>query len=111
MTSFIGGSIKHKASKGALMILNDGQPSAENSPLCTIKVRTVFDVVTCPQCGYKQADYKYDRCTDEETTACLRCGYYDLREAKTSKSEGNNMTDLSTTPAPDASESDLGNTY
>ena len=86
------------------MKLNDGKSSVQRTPLRIIKVSTVFDVVTCPQCGYKQADYKYDCCTNEETTACLRCGYYELREPK--QGEGDGMTTLST--VPDA-KSDVGN--
>src|ERR1019366_6294810 len=38
--------------------------------------------VTCPQCGYEQADYIYDCRTSEDDTMCRRCGYRERWDAK-----------------------------
>jgi len=43
---------------------------------------SVSDLVKCPQCGYEEAGYEFDRRSRGEETLCNRCGYRESWEAK-----------------------------
>jgi hypothetical protein len=43
---------------------------------------SVQDLIECPQCGYKEADYIYYCRIGDDTTSCRRCGYHESWTAK-----------------------------
>ena len=46
---------------------------------------SVQDLIECPQCGYKEADYLYYCKIGENMTTCRRCGYHESWTVKRDK--------------------------